>query len=81
MGQRSVLLGIGVRADIAVTPHALRRIFATLSLRAGMILLELQALPGHASLDTTKRYIELIDEDLLLAHKEHGLIDKYLKNT
>ena len=78
MGLRSALLRIAERAGIKVTPHALRRTFATLSLRAGMNLLQLQALLGHSSLDMTKRYIELLDEDLLEAHNQHGPIDNFL---
>jgi hypothetical protein len=33
---------------------------------------------GHASLEMTKRYIEMLDDDLIDAHREHGPIDKYL---
>ena len=79
-GLRSAFLRIEQRAGVRVTPHALRRTFATLSRRAGMDLLELQALMGHASLDMTKRYIEMLEDDLLEAHREHGPIDKYLAN-
>ena len=43
-----------------------------------MNLLELQALLGHASLETIKRYIELLDEDLAYDHKEHWAIEKSL---
>lgn len=43
-----------------------------------MNLIQLQALLGHSSFDMTRRYIELLDEDLLEAHKEHGLIDKFI---
>jgi len=77
-GLRSALLRVGERASVKFTPHALRRTFATLSLRAGMNLLQLQALLGHSSLDMTRRYVELLDEDLLQAHNLHGPIDNYL---
>lgn len=80
MGIRSALLRIEERSGIRVSPHALRRTFATLSRRAGMDLLELQALMGHASLDMTKRYIEMIEDDLIAAHREHGPIDKFIQN-
>jgi len=63
---------------LKVTPHALRRTFATLFRRAGMDLLELQALMGHASLDMTKRYIEILEDDLIKAHREYGPIDRYI---
>ncbi len=77
-GLRSALLRIGNRANIHITPHALRRTFATLSLRAGMNLIELQAMLGHSSLDMTRKYIQMIDEDLIEAHKAHGPIDSFL---
>ena len=77
-GLRSALLRVGVRAGVKVTPHALRRTFATLSLRAGMNLLQLQALLGHSSLDMTKRYVDMLEDDLLAAHREHGPIDRFI---
>lgn len=78
-GLRSAILRIGERAGIKISPHTLRRTFATLARRAGMDLLELQALMGHSSLDMTKRYIEMLEDDLINAHREHGPIDKYIK--
>ena len=77
-GLRSALLRIGNRAGIHITPHALRRTFATLALRAGMNLIELQAMMGHSSLEMTRNYIQMLDEDLIEAHKAHGPIDKFL---
>jgi site-specific recombinase XerD len=41
----------------------------------------LQALLGHSSLDMTKKYIELLDEDLLEAHQEHGPIDRFIRQN
>ncbi len=76
-GLRSLLLRVGKRAGIAVSPHALRRTFATLSLRAGMNLLHLQGLLGHSTFEMTRRYVQMIDDDLLEAHKEHGPIDNF----
>jgi integrase/recombinase XerD len=77
-GLRSALLRIGKRAGVHITPHALRRTFATLSLRAGMNLIQLQAMLGHSSLEMTRQYIQMIDDDLLEAHEKHGPIDKFL---
>jgi len=74
-GLRSALLRIGDRAGVHITPHALRRTFATLSLRAGMNLIQLQAMMGHSSLEMTRKYIQMLDEDLIDAHKAHGPID------
>ena len=60
---------------IHITPHALRRTFVILSLRAGMDVLHLQAMLGHASLDMVQHYAQMVDDDLLQAHKAHSPID------
>lgn len=60
---------------IHVTPHALRRTFVVLSLRGGMDSLHLQALLGHASLDMVRHYAQMVDDDLLQAHRAHSPID------
>ena len=77
-GLRSLLNRIGKKANLQITPHALRRTFATLSLRAGMNLIQLQAMMGHSSLEMTRNYIQMLDEDLIEAHKAHGPIDSFL---
>ncbi len=53
-GLRSALLRIGDRCGVHVTPHIMRRTFATLSLKAGMNPLHLQGLLGHSSLEMTR---------------------------
>ena len=63
------------RTGIHIAPHALRRTFVILSLRAGMDVLHLQAMLGHASLDMVQHYAQMVDEDLLQAHKAHSPID------
>ena len=77
-GLRSILLRVGKRAGVKVNPHSLRRTFATMSLKADMNPLHLQGLLGHASMEMTKRYIQMVDDDLLDAHREHGPIDNIL---
>lgn len=57
------------------TCHYLRRIIANLSLRAGMNVIQLQGLLGHSTLEMTRHCIEILDEDLVKAHQEHGPID------
>ncbi len=44
-----------------------------------MNVLQLQGLLGHSSLEMTRYYIELLEEDLVKAHKEHGPIDSIFK--
>jgi integrase/recombinase XerD len=78
-GLRSLLVRLGGRAHVKLTPHALRRAFATLSLRAGMNPLHLQGLLGHSTLEMTRRYVQMLDDDLVLAHEEHGPVDTFLR--
>jgi integrase len=77
-GMRSWVLRLGNRAGIKLSPHALRRTFATLALKAGMNVFQLQGLLGHSSLEMTRRYVAMLDEDLVDAHKKHGPIDHLL---
>ncbi len=74
-GLRLMLRRISRLTSIPVTPHALRRTFVILSLRAGMDVLHLQALLGHASLEMTMHYAQMLDDDLLQAHQAHSPID------
>jgi integrase/recombinase XerD len=63
------------KTGIRVTPHAMRRTFAILSLRAGMDPLHLQALGGWEGLEMVKLYAQLVEDDLLQSHKMHSPID------
>lgn len=78
-GLRSALRRIGKRAGIKIGAHMLRRSFATLSLRAGINPIHLQALMGHSSLEMTRQYIQMLDDDLIEAHREYGPVDKFLR--
>lgn len=75
-GLRSCLLRIGKRAGLKVNCHALRRSFASLSLRAGIGLPELSRLMGHSSVTTTMIYLDLLESDLLKAGSEASPIDR-----
>jgi site-specific recombinase XerD len=63
------------RSGVNVTPHAMRRTFAILSLRAGMDPLHLQALGGWEGLEMVKLYAQLVEDDLLRSHKAHSPVD------
>lgn len=63
------------KSGVQFSPHALRRAFATLALRDGMNVLHLQALGGWASLDMVEHYAQMVDDDLLQAHKAHSPMD------
>lgn len=77
-GLRSWMMRLSDRTKIHITPHALRRTFATLSIRAGMDVFQLQILLGHSSLEMTRHYVRLVDEDLIRTHKAHGPVDNIM---
>jgi len=43
-----------------------------------MKLIQLQALMGHSNLEMTRKYIQMLDYDLIEAHKAHGPIDNLI---
>jgi site-specific recombinase XerD len=63
------------RTGIYFSPHALRRTFVIMSLRNGMDILHLQAILGHASSDMVFHYAQMVDEDLLQAHRKYSPVD------
>ena len=67
-GIREVLRRLSRRAGVHVTPHMLRRFFATESLRNGLDVLSLQRLLGHSTLAMTSIYVRLATDDLAAAH-------------
>ena len=69
------------KSGIHISPHALRRTFVILSLRAGMGVLHLQALLGHSSLDMVRYYAQMVEADLLEVHKIHSPIDNLSRFT
>jgi site-specific recombinase XerD len=74
-GIQSIFYRMRQSTGIYVTPHALRRTFATLSLRAGMNVLHLQGLLGHSTLEMTRRYVQMTDSDYYEAHRKYGPVD------
>jgi integrase/recombinase XerD len=44
-----------------------------------MDVLHLQALLGHSSLDMVQHYAQMIDDDLLQAHRQYSPIDNLLR--
>jgi len=71
-GLRSWLNRLSKKAGVHITPHALRRTFATIAATSGMDLFRLQALMGHSSLAMTREYVQNLDKDLIHAHQEHS---------
>jgi integrase/recombinase XerD len=77
-GLQRVFRRLSKRTGIKVTPHALRRTFTILALRAGMRPLHLQNLGGWSDLSMVEHYAQMEDIDLLEEHKAHSPIDKFL---
>jgi len=78
-GIRHVLRRLSRNTGIRVSCHDFRRFFATASLRAGMNPIHVQSLLGHTSLEMTRRYLSVIEDDLRQAHEQHGPVDKFLR--
>lgn len=74
-GLLTVFRRLSRQTGVHITPHALRRTFVILSLRNGMDVLHLQAMLGHAGLEMVRHYAQLVDDDLLQAHRQHSPID------
>jgi integrase/recombinase XerD len=60
------------RAEIKILPQALRRTFASLAVKTGINVFQLQALMGHSTLDMTRQYVTMFDEDLIEGHEKHS---------
>ena len=56
------------RLGVKFHPYALRHSFATCFLRRGGNALALQRILGHSTLEMTKRYVHLNDQDLREQH-------------
>lgn len=59
--------------------HALRHTFAKNYIATGGGMAQLQRILGHASIATTKRYVDLFSEDLKTGYEEHSLLDRVKK--
>lgn len=74
-GLRMMFHRLGKRADIHVHPHKLRRTSALMMLRSGMDLVTLSKIMGHASIETTRLYLDLDLSDIVRAHIQHSPVD------
>ena len=61
---------IFARAGIHDGPHALRHTFATIYLRHGGNLANLQRILGHQNIRTTSIYIHMVTDDLVAEHHQ-----------
>lgn len=68
----SIIRNIGKRAGVANThPHRFRRTGATMALKAGMPLITVSKLLGHASIGVTQVYLDISDDELEEAHRKY----------
>ena len=76
-GLRQIVRRRANRAGVP-TPalHGFRRSLALLCLRAGVDLVSLQRLLGHASLSVASRYLRQTQEDLRRAHEKGSPVDR-----
>lgn len=78
-----VRAGMRARVPKGALVHALRHTFATSALQAGADVVELQTLLGHASLDTTRHYLDATAEGLrhvVRGHPSQIALRKHLKD-
>lgn len=59
--------------------HALRRFFATESLKAGIDLEQLRRLMGHSDFTVLRHYLHLAQEDLARAHRQYNPLHTLLR--
>ncbi len=75
MGLRSILTRLSKTVGFSVSAHMLRRTCATLALKAGQDLVTVQATLGHTSVETTRNYIQLLDEEVLASQRRLSPVD------
>lgn len=59
----------GLHGIVRVSPHTLRHTFALRFIQSGQSVFALQKILGHASIETTRRYVNLQHDDIVRAHK------------
>lgn len=58
------------KTQIDLTPHMLRRYFANMRRKAGWRLELIQQALGHKHINTTIKYLNIVDDELLEASQE-----------
>lgn len=83
-GVSQLLADLAEKAGIPrahAAPHAFRRAFAVNYLRNGGDVFSLQHVMGHANLDMTRRYVNLLPEDLARMHAQVSPADRMAAPT
>jgi site-specific recombinase XerD len=73
---REVLHRLADRAGVHVSPHILRRYFATASLRNGANVIEVQRLLGHSTTAKVSIYARMTGDDLQAARARFSPCDR-----
>lgn len=68
----AVKAGIGL---VSVSPHKARHTFATLFLRNGGDIFSLQKILGHSTLDMSRHYAQMADEDVERQMRAHSPVE------
>lgn len=66
-----VISKLGKQFNMALYPHIIRHTSATLALKGGMTITQVQKMLGHASVNTTQIYAETSQEDVAEAHRRY----------
>ncbi|GBF07250.1 integrase family protein [Deinococcus aerius] len=78
-GVSQILADLAEQAKVPrahAAPHAFRRAFAVNYLRNGGDVFSLQHVMGHSNLDMTRRYVNLLPEDLARVHAQVSPADR-----
>lgn len=73
---------IGEKAGIKqkCTPYVFRHTFASNAVKSGSIdVFSLQRIMGHSNINTTRKYVQLENKDLIKKHNKALFINKYIK--
>ena len=62
---------LGEKSGVQCHCHKFRRTFASLMIKKGMPIDQVQSLMGHESIETTLRYIDMDDETIAMTHKKY----------
>jgi len=77
-GIRQMVVHLGRKIGIKLSPHKLRHSFALYYLRNGGDVFTLQTLLGHSTLDIVKGYLgSLTSEDAIRSHKLYSPMDNF----